>query len=158
MQKKYVILILLIIFFLVILSVKCSENFESSINNKPLITDISNTLYCVNYKDEMVVLSNYNEKSDCAKIYELYDLKNEKIYNLYLNDKILKYIDNKNIKFLATNTKSILSNLEYFRLYKTPNNKLYYIINNQNKYLSLDANNYLVISDKEENGIIWILN
>jgi hypothetical protein len=161
MEKKYIIFILLIIFLIVIFSVNCNENFESIINYKPLITNISDKQYCININNnEKIILTNFNEKSDCAKIYELYNIKNEKIYNIYLNDKILRYTIEKNINFVNTKSSTIASFYDYFNLYKTSSNKLYYIDNNKNRYLALDKENNknIILSDKEEDGIIWILN
>lgn len=134
---------------------RCNENFESTIN-KLITTNISNTVYYINQENEKIILTNY--KSNDAKINEFDTIKNEKIYNIYLNDKILRYNDDKNIRFVPFKPAGVKSFIEYFRLYKTTNNKLYFNIENKNKYLSINKedNKNIVTSDNEEDGIIWI--
>jgi hypothetical protein len=157
MEKKYIILILIIIYFALVLFVKCNENFESNVNYKPLTTNISNILYSIDKKDNVVLLTNFNKDLDYSKIYELENIFNEKYYNIYLKDNILKYIDEKKIGFILDGAQNISSFPEFYKLYKTFNNKLYYKINNQNKYLVFDKNNIktITLSYNEEDGIIW---
>ena len=157
MEKKNIILILIIIFFILVLSIKCNENFENNIINKPLLTNISNSIYCIDKKDELIKIKNFDINSNYGKIYELENIDKQKYYYIYLNEEILKYIDDKKI-FLVMDGSHIISSFpEFYKLYKTSNNKLYYLIKNQNKYLALDKNNKnIVLSNNEEEGIIWI--
>jgi hypothetical protein len=154
MEKKHIILVLIIIFFILILSVKCNENFESNFNNKPLTTKISNNLYCIIDKYNNPLLQNYEVNSDYAKIYEFYNINNIIYYNVYFNEKILRYIDQNKVYFVADEAEDISKFPDYYKLYKTNDNKLYYIINNINRYLSID-NNKFILSDNEKNGVIW---
>jgi hypothetical protein len=158
MEKKYIILILItILLVILIFFTKCSENFESDINYRPLTTNIFNVLYTIYENNDIVLLTNFNNDSVYAKIYEFENIFNEKYYNIYLNNEILKYVNGDKIDFHLDSADNISEFTELYRLYKTPNNKLHYTINNQNKFLAIDKNNInlLILSNNEEDGITW---
>lgn len=158
MEKKYIILILIItLLVILIFFTKNCENFESDINYRPLTTKIFNILYTVYENNDIVLLTKFNNDSDYAKIYELENIFNEKYYNIYFKNEILKYIKDDKIDFYLDGADNISEFTELYRLYKTPNNKLHYTINNQNKFLAIDKNNIntLILTNNEEDGIIW---
>ena len=158
MEKNNIILILVIILLVILIFfTKCGENFESAINYKPLTTNIFNVLYTIYENNDIVLLTNFNNDSDYAKIYELENIFNEKYYNIYFKDNILKYINDEKIDFYLDSAQNISEFYQNYRFYKSPNNKLYYTINNQNKYLAIDKNNInvLKLSNNEEDAITW---
>ena len=118
MEKKYIILILItILLVILIFFTKCSENFESDINYRPLTTNIFNVLYTIYENNDIVLLTNFNNDSVYAKIYELENILNEKYYNIYLNNEILKYVNGDKIDFYLDSADNISEFTELYRLF-----------------------------------------
>jgi hypothetical protein len=98
-----------------------------------------------------------------AKIYEFENIFKEKYYNIYINDKILKYINDGgndyNLKFMLDDANTIVNLKEFYNLYKTDNNKLYFIIDNNKLYLTIDKNasGVLLITNNEIDALVWNL-
>ena len=157
MDKKCIIIILLIILLVILIKfTKCNENFESDINYKPLTTNYLNTLYTITENDDIVYTIIFDNNSDYAKIYELEDIFNEKYYNIYFKNTILKYVDGDKIDFYLDSADNIALLSEYYKLYKTSDNKLFYKVNDTKKYLTIKDIN-VILSDNENDGTIWNL-
>ncbi len=157
MEKKYIILILLIILLIILIKfTKCSENFESDINYRPLTTNYLNSLYTITEIDDVVSSIIFDKNSEYAKIYELEDIFNEKYYNIYLNNTILKYVDGDKIDFYLDSADNIALLSEFYKLYKTSDNKLFYKVNDAKKYLTI-KDIIVTLSNNENDATIWNL-
>ncbi len=157
MEKKYIILILLIILLIILIKfTKCSENFESDINYRPLTTNYLNSLYTITEIDDVVSSIIFDKNSEYAKIYELEDIFNEKYYNIYLNNTILKYVDGDKIDFYLDSADNIALLSEFYKLYKTSDNKLFYKVNDAKKYLTI-KDIKVTLSNNENDATIWNL-
>ena len=157
MEKKYIILILLIILLIILIKfTKCSENFESDINYRPLTTNYLNSLYTITEIDDIVLSIIFNKNLEYAKIYELEDIFNEKYYNIYLKNTILKYVDGDKIDFYLDSADNIALLSEYYKLYKTYDNKLFYKVKDEKKYLTMKDIN-IILTNNENDATIWNL-
>jgi hypothetical protein len=157
MEKKYIILILLIILLIILIKfTKCGENFESYINYRPLTTNYLNSLYTITEIDDIVLSIIFNKNLEYAKIYELEDIFNEKYYNIYLKNTILKYVGGDKIDFYLDSADNIALLSEYYKLYKTNDNKLFYKVKDEKKYLTIKDINVILTND-ENDATIWNL-
>ena len=154
----FLIAILIIIYFLIKYE---NENFEASLSQTNLLTDILGVKYTVIGGDNnKVELINFPTRIIPAVVYTNIDnINQQNYYYIYNHGKIMTYV-NGNVYFNQSSVDTITSpNYSYnYKLYKTSDNKLYYSIANTIMYLTASKNNYIIelgITNDPKIALTW---
>lgn len=154
----FLIAILIIIYFLIKYE---NENFEASLSQTNLLTDILGVKYTIIGGDNnKVELINFPTRIIPAVIYTNVDnINQQNYYYIYNHGKIMTYV-NGNVYFNQSSVDTIISpNYSFnYKLYKTSDNKLYYLIVDTMMYLTASKNNYIIelgITTDPKMGLIW---